>query len=679
MSGQHDQPSRTRLESRSSVPDVEDIPLNGLVPANLPRRESLQLTPYSGQVSTIVTAVLEQENTASSRPQTVHTVSDPSHSHDNKAHKKPTMFRYILECCISSIIAVVIFTANSNGMHLSDWESEMSPNTIISALATLAKTFIQPVLAEGINQAKWLYWWKIQRPLSNLSIYDDASRGPWGSLKFLRLGWRRKPPVTACIGAIITILSLAMGPFLQQLVVYKTVMIPQPGAKSTIPLTNTYIIKDYDGFYGSEGSLNHRTLQGALTDGLFNEKAPLQFTCQSGNCTWREFTTLGVCSSCTDVSTTPLAATTVPFVGSNNSNNVRFTLSTPSGFQFVYNPLPVQEKWWSPIFYQNKLVYENHYILAQSIVDSQVRSLINKTSNASILSTAIVQQGYSVFAREMHIDINFPTRKILEEVITAAEANATVTECTMSWCARTYQNFTAVCFSAFHIFCIRHLIKLLFRSKENKGSTNYHYRHSRTSEFYIAYPDDPLDRGKKRIFPFNNSIFTVPVEVPPIISTLIETALHRSSDFNSITGFALRHGNNISERMDVLSDSLTRWLQSSGSSIELDGDVLVESTIISIHWQWLTLPVIIIVLIIAFLAAILKESHDKRVPMWKSSQMPLVFHGIKDWTADELRNIQEGRLEMTKHMDEKAELMKVKLIREDGGAARLARDEEDEA
>lgn len=42
-------------------------------------------------------------------------------------------------------------------------------------------------------------------------------------------------------------------------------------------------------------------LRGALTAGFFNSSSPLPIACPTGNCTWPELSTLGLCTFCTNV------------------------------------------------------------------------------------------------------------------------------------------------------------------------------------------------------------------------------------------------------------------------------------------------------------------------------------------------------------------------------------------
>lgn len=53
-----------------------------------------------------------------------------------------------------------------------------------------------------------------------MEVFDEASRGPWGSLKFL---WETKGTATLpSLGAFVTILLLAFEPFAQQVVSFES-------------------------------------------------------------------------------------------------------------------------------------------------------------------------------------------------------------------------------------------------------------------------------------------------------------------------------------------------------------------------------------------------------------------------------------------------------------------------
>ena len=82
--------------------------------------------------------------------------------------------------------------------------------------------------------------------LEDLQIYDRATRGPAGATLFL-WHFRKAPAVTYCaaIGCLLTIVGLAIEPFLQQsLSFYPRWTEVKMGATATMPYAVTY---DYEG------------------------------------------------------------------------------------------------------------------------------------------------------------------------------------------------------------------------------------------------------------------------------------------------------------------------------------------------------------------------------------------------------------------------------------------------
>jgi hypothetical protein len=90
----------------------------------------------------------------------------------------------ISACCLFSIIIIL-------GIHDSEplpnhWTWNISLNTRLAILSTLAKFALSVPIESSLGQLKW-HWFKHHeaRTLLDLEHFDKASRGPWGSLLFL--------------------------------------------------------------------------------------------------------------------------------------------------------------------------------------------------------------------------------------------------------------------------------------------------------------------------------------------------------------------------------------------------------------------------------------------------------------------------------------------------------------
>ena len=71
-------------------------------------------------------------------------------------------------------------------------------------------------ITAAIGQCRWLrFAGKRPRKLQELQVFDDASRGPLGSLMLL---YHTRLKSLAVLGATLTIISLGFDPFVQSLI-----------------------------------------------------------------------------------------------------------------------------------------------------------------------------------------------------------------------------------------------------------------------------------------------------------------------------------------------------------------------------------------------------------------------------------------------------------------------------
>lgn len=115
---------------------------------------------------------------------------------------------------IAAIFGVLIY---ENGKELNQWglkNLHINPNAVIAFLGAIAKSSLLMTLTEIICQLKWLhYLGATPQRLSDLDLFDKASRSPWGALK-LSVRANRKAFLATC-AALIVLLSILMDPFFQ--------------------------------------------------------------------------------------------------------------------------------------------------------------------------------------------------------------------------------------------------------------------------------------------------------------------------------------------------------------------------------------------------------------------------------------------------------------------------------
>ena len=217
----------------------------------------------------------------------------------------------------------------------------MSINTIVSILSTILKASAALILAEGISHLKWNFFQQY-RLLNDLANFDKASRGPLGCLQLLtalgRRGWQFAP----LLAAALTILTLALDPFTQQLVRYPSCRQENIYQKARLPRANTYS-------ESGRSLVIAPPVVGAINQGLYNPDpvtAPL--ICPSGNCTFDPpFTTLGFCSICEDISSQIMISQESEKCTVSTHQNLSWVKTTiPSGSFASYNA-PTKDQWFT--------------------------------------------------------------------------------------------------------------------------------------------------------------------------------------------------------------------------------------------------------------------------------------------------------------------------------------------
>ncbi|RFU34989.1 hypothetical protein B7463_g1356, partial [Scytalidium lignicola] len=200
---------------------------------------------------------------------------------------------------ISTMASMVAVLISFDGKATPDWPAGITLNSMLSWLSTLTRSAMLIPISKGIAQLKWV-WFSSRRRLSDLERFDDASRGPWGSLVLL---WRLKNEIRnahfVMMGAIATVLMLGLDPFVQQIVAYKSRQVPLTNATSVVAISDYYLESGTASFQIGQVGLE---MKAALYGGIFQSATPYpSFKCSSGSCTWPLYSSLAICSLCTDL------------------------------------------------------------------------------------------------------------------------------------------------------------------------------------------------------------------------------------------------------------------------------------------------------------------------------------------------------------------------------------------
>ncbi|KAK5662711.1 hypothetical protein OQA88_8627 [Cercophora sp. LCS_1] len=202
------------------------------------------------------------------------------------------------------MVLLLILLLLTNDTPLEKWPLPIQPNSLIAVLTTGAKTTMMVPVAACLSQLKWRHYSRYTDKLQQLQVFDDASRGPWGS--FIMILSLRKRAILAWSLAFVTIVALGIDPSAQQILDFPlrdseltnlTVALGQSGnylSKAFIegPRTNTL-----------EPTSGLLRWQAALLNGISGSILQPDISCPppAVSCSWPELTTLGMCHSLQNV------------------------------------------------------------------------------------------------------------------------------------------------------------------------------------------------------------------------------------------------------------------------------------------------------------------------------------------------------------------------------------------
>lgn len=184
-------------------------------------------------------------NTISTNSQKPNLPSDTQIHGHSLSNKRPRSYWWWWEIAavvfsIACMIATVILLANINHTRLSSWSLYFQPNTVVSILTTAAKSAMLFSVSNCLSQLKWRHFQTrpAGKPLNHLEDFDEASRGPLGSL--LMLGNYRLAAFIPSVLALITVASLAIDPMAQQVLKLPTKDFPLQSVNAVIGQAISY-------------------------------------------------------------------------------------------------------------------------------------------------------------------------------------------------------------------------------------------------------------------------------------------------------------------------------------------------------------------------------------------------------------------------------------------------------
>jgi hypothetical protein len=476
---------------------------------------------------------------------------------------------------VACVVAIVVILSQIDGKPLSSWSLHaVSPNAIISTLSTAAKAAMILPVAESISQLKWLYLARQTLSLRHMQAFDDASRGPWGALRFFfrsKSFWRRGAFVPF-IGCVVTIAALATDPFTQQVLSFEEASTLVAGARSVAVRSQNY---DWEGKgLNGVGSVLSSTRDGLLTaasaSGLYDLVAAPPLTCPGSNCTYPDFTSLGIRSQCRDV-TADTKQSCREFKNSLTNQVCSYTL--PGGFQLGS--------------YAGADAHNGFY---HTRINGTYTNMLYKASDAATLAAVAV-----VRFDDADLEGNF-------DVSTKWQATLEAWECEFGIVAYTYAGWAS-------------RNGTVHPGRMTASPLN------RTSATGPLVPYEVVDKD----FRGNTSAvinYYDMINMASMIGDIFTTA-------GTIAAFssALYDSPNLTATAGNIARGMSYRMLAGPNSTEVYGDVYAVRTYMRVHWRWLALMATLVVITVAFFVAVVVQTRLEGQRAWKSSLVPMLFGG----------------------------------------------------
>jgi hypothetical protein len=497
---------------------------------------------------------------------------------------------------MAAIFSIIIILASFQDKPLMHWTMPIQINSLIATLTTIGKTAMLVAVAESISQLKWLHFYQRAGPLDRFQDFDDASRGPWGSVTLLRTTNVRA--VLASLGAIITIFGLAIEPMAQQILEFPARNVTLTNVTSSLGRADKYFSKAiHDNGYTNvvDSTPNLLQLQSSFINGLVGRVAAVNFTCpiDASSCQWPAFSTLGACSSCQNITNFERKCT-------------YYNPTTICDYTSPDIPALINERSDPP---------EN---------ESTIRMLYD-TGNTPTNNRSWIFATYVDSSREGITTVK--TKDIVRSDKNGAiPPPVDIEHCTWQWCVRDYENVTA---TGGTILENHFTSEMLTPPLSNLDDTD--------TIAWIHFNTTRTNRPVKIELTVNTQMWIYLTE--PLNSTLIKQDSHNTNvdSKNFDYGNYLYNGNMTQIASDI-ADTITNQIRSQNLDNEnatfVEGDVIINETYIHVRWPWLILPLAETVLAAVLLLISILISQGR--PLWKSSALAPYIHPLQGWNEADL-------------------------------------------
>ncbi|KAI4924170.1 uncharacterized protein J4E92_007251 [Alternaria infectoria] len=504
--------------------------------------------------------------------------------------------------CMAAVIGVLIKLKDEP---LTKWalaeKTGLTLNAYISILSKMAGAALILPVSEALGQLKWSWFLEHSKQMWDFEIFDNASRGPWGSLLLLV---RTKGKALAALGAMIMLCSLALDPFFQQVVDFPDRWALQEKG-STIPRVVDYRPAFVPAFLGGFEMASEDRALASVAREFFYENG----------------------------------TTVVPF--GNDWIGPPGDMPYPNGTLCGYFLNATSD---APIFISG-------YVADAETQSGLGEALLVRTVPLTDFDTKMPLYGAG--------SIKFKSRRhvLFDALIASAAAGPSsvyekkapiVHECVLSWCVQTIK-------SSYEYGQYNENITSTFLD-DGPGPASWPWESFDTEGgvFFVYAQNitiEPPAASRSPLTIFNETYqldnytamnaLTYFDDFFPSYYTAENTTATPRIRYRNFEGGptsqemvfnAWEAPNNVTHHVERLATAMTNVIRSSPSKKMINGEAYSRENYVSVRWEWLTLPLGLLCISFIFLAATVAKSavERDRVGVWKTSAYATLLYGLPD-------------------------------------------------
>ena len=481
-----------------------------------------------------------------------------------------------LEClgmliAISSLLSIVAVLLRFNKHPITDWHYVINPNAVLSILGTVLKGSMLVAVCACLGQLKWSWYNGDSQSLRDFQTFDAASRGPFGAIGLL---WTLKFIHIGSLGAFVTILALLSDTFIQQSLKFP---VKQLNSTASVPMAQEYISTRAK--FEVVPQLVTSIYNGILDKDITRSSSAIRPVCTTGNCTYPDYATLGVCSKCEDI-----------------SQYLRFHDLTPPN-----SHLGGTYYWTLPNGFNSSSVLTAFTDLA-----------INATGT---LTTDTL--------------LHYEPRLVN---ITAIWGDSQVAIGTVG-------DTLHAAFDCVLYYCVQRITSMVNQTVLNEFATTMNHYPSTLRINDTDLDSDIIIRAKQEELPLDTDpIFTVNGKANELLSRLLSSRFTAQGGVDVtgnpnwggdlLEGVFLQGNQSYFTTIDNLATSLTNAMRTVGEARIAD-IATQDVTFIHVRWLWLLLPLAMLMLAAVLLLATIWQNRQLQVPAFRNSALAIMDHGIR--------------------------------------------------